>query len=42
MSLHKKYRILVADSDLEFQHQLSRILKYIIANYKKKAENSRF
>lgn len=34
MTLHKKYRILVADSDLEFQHQLSRILKNIIASYK--------
>lgn len=34
MTLHKKYRILVADSDLKFQHQLSRILKNIINKHK--------
>lgn len=33
MTLHKKYRILVADSDLNFQLQLSRILKNILDKY---------
>lgn len=33
MTLHKKYRILVADSDLNFQRQLSRILKNILDKY---------
>lgn len=33
MTLPKKYRILVADSDLKFQRQLSRILRNIIDNY---------
>ena len=33
MTLTKKYRILVADSDLKFQRQLSRILRNIIDNY---------
>ncbi len=33
MTLTKNYRILVADSDLKFQRQLSRILRNIIDNY---------
>ncbi len=33
MTLAKKYRILVADSDLKFKRQLSRILKNILDSY---------
>jgi DNA-binding NtrC family response regulator len=33
MTLHKKYRILVADSDLKFQRQLSRILNNVVDDY---------
>lgn len=34
MTLPKKYRILVADSDLKFQRQLSRILNNVVDDYK--------
>ncbi|MCW8897826.1 MAG: hypothetical protein OQJ96_09510 [Flavobacteriales bacterium] len=33
MTLHEKYRILVADSDLKFQRQLSRILNNVVDDY---------
>ncbi|KJS07243.1 MAG: hypothetical protein VR77_01650 [Flavobacteriales bacterium BRH_c54] len=33
MTLPKKYRILVADSDLKFQRQLSRILNNVVDDY---------